>query len=88
MRLGEPLFGIADGIGHRRPLLHAPRIFQRGPQQGPGFGVIGDGQAGQRAGHILPIGFDQGGIDAIQRGSAHQSNDFRYFRHLCYLPVY
>src|SRR6185312_5503907 len=80
----KPL-GVADRIRHRRAFRHIPRLLQRRPQKRSGFAVIGNGEPGPRVHHLFAIGLDQGGIHAIERGAAHQADDFRNFRHLWYL---
>ena len=85
---GKPL-GLADGMRHRRAafgVANGAGILQRPAQQGAGFAVIGQRQAGAGADDRLAIGLEQGGIDAVQRGAAHQADDFLYSRHLCYFP--
>ena len=39
MGFGQKPFGIADGVGHGRALLHVPGLLQRRPQQSPRVGL-------------------------------------------------
>jgi hypothetical protein len=90
MGLGQDSLGIRNGLRHGRALRHAKGGIQRRAQLGAGGPIIGHRQAGAGAHNIDAIGVQQGGINPVQRGAAHQADDFRpHFhirkaRHLCY----
>ena len=79
MRLRQQPFGITDGMGHGGAFGHVPRRFQRGGQQGAGFLVIGNGQAGAGAGNVFAVRLQQGSIHPVQGGAAHQADHFQDF---------
>ena len=49
--------------------------------------VIRHGQAGAGPHHVFAVGLQQGGIHAIQRGAAHQADDFLDRRSFVLLPA-
>ena len=76
---GQAAFRVADGVRHRPAFRHIAGIFQGSAKLGAGVFVIGDGEAGAGAGDRFAVGFQQGGIHPVQRGAAHQADDFQDF---------
>ena len=93
-RLDCPGMGLGQDLFRRRRWTPAPAhprrrsraVIQRRAQQRAGVGVIRQRQAGAGTHDLFAIGFQQCGIDAVQRGAAHQADDFLDVRPLCYCP--
>ena len=71
------LHGVDMGIGHR-PLGRCRRFVgllraEGRPDSPPHIVGIGHGQEGAERDHALAVGFDQGDVDAVDRGAAHEA---------------
>src|SRR3569832_1980461 len=91
MRFRHAAFGLADRIRYGLASGDILGVVQCRAQHGARVGIVRDRQ--RRAGHgnFLAIGFDKGRVDAVERGAAHQPNDFLPYLifvggHPCYRP--
>jgi hypothetical protein len=81
MTVGQHGFGATE-IRRRAGELPVQRSIHGGLQDRPVLAGIGDGFAGPERRDAYAIGLDQGGIDTVQRGAAHQSDHAFHVRPL------
>jgi hypothetical protein len=79
MAVGEHRLGL-DDVGALARLLEAQRQRRRLAQLLARLGAIGVGAEGDRADMPGTIGFDQRGIDPVERGARHQPHG-QHLRH-------
>ena len=84
MGIRQKPLGLGNVGGHRTFGRRVHGRFQGRAEHGASPGVIGERERRARYGDGFAVGIEDRGVDAIERGSAHQADHFKNVRHLCY----